>query len=437
MAFCGRCGNFINPKNKFCGKCGYDVSKIVRDTGKKPHKNNYHERPTINIVQLEQKIHDLTNIERQKRNLSQLSYDMHIQDISRLHSKDMSFRDYFEHTNPDGQEPIDRAASANFYFEKQSSDSNFIKKRFVKAFISPRPYSSQYAYGENLFLSYLARRVTTVNGVPTNYDWQNEDQLAKTIVDGWMKSKDHYENIVKPEWQREGIGVYVANDDKVFATQNFHYCIFNNTTGNWSNSPDNPSPPPKPPRKSGKKPPRKSGKKPPRKPSVGPSPGTTIGKPVTGLAYMGKNSGKYIEKQFFDAKQSAYVCSPWISKQFVEKMVLMASKGIDIKIITQDVRYNTDTTDLIRNHAFDSLFQSQLTRAKKHFHYRIIPKSAAGFIHVKQYIVDRNYAVTGSANFSKSGLWKNQESITIYRGMQNAQVIEEQFNRLWNSTKTA
>ena len=69
MAFCGRCGNFINPKNKFCGKCGYDVSKIVRDTGKKPHKNNYHERPTINIVQLEQKIHDLTNIERQKRNL--------------------------------------------------------------------------------------------------------------------------------------------------------------------------------------------------------------------------------------------------------------------------------------------------------------------------------------------------------------------------------
>ena len=428
MVFCGRCGDFINPKNKFCGKCGYDVSKIVRDTGKKPHKNNYHERPTINIVQLEQKIHDLTNIERQKRNLSQLSYDTHIQDISRLHSKDMSFRNYFEHTNPDGQEPADRAASANFYFEKQSSDSNFIKKRFVKALISPRPYSSQYAYGENLYQSNLARRVITVNGVPTNYDWQNEVQLAKTIVDGWMKSKDHYENIVKPEWQREGIGVYVANDDKVFATQNFHYCIFNNTTGNWSNPPNTPSSPPKSP--------RKGGKKSPKNPPISTSPGTTIGVPVTGLAYMGKQSGKYIEKQFFDAKKYAYVCSPWISKQFVEKMVLMASKGIDIKIITQDVRYNTDTTDLIRNHAFDSLFQSQLTRAKKHFHYRIIPKSAAGFIHVKQYIVDGNYAVTGSANFSKSGLWKNQESITYYHGMNNAQVIEDQFNRLWNSTKT-
>ena len=143
-----------------------------------------------------------------------------------------------------------------------------------------------------------------------------------------------------------------------------------------------------------------------------------------------------IEKQFFAAAKSAYVCSPWISKQYVEKMVLMASKGVDIKIITQDVQYNTDTTDLIRNHAFDSLFQSQLATAKRHFHYRIIPKSAAGVIHVKQYIIDGNYAVSGSANFRKSGLWKNQESITIYEGMSNAQVVEEQFNRLWNSTKT-
>ena len=229
MVFCGRCGNFINLKNKFCGKCGYDLSEIIRNTSKKSHKNNYHERPSINIVQLEQKIHNLTNIERQKRNLSQLSYDTHIQDISRLHSKDMSVRNYFDHTNPDGQEPIDRATSANFYFEKQSSDTNFIKKRFAKM-ISPRPHSSQHAYGENLFQTNLAKSVVIVNNIPTNYLWQNEDQLAKDIVDGWMKSKDHYENIVKPEWQREGIGVYSATDDKVFVTQNFHYCIFNNVS---------------------------------------------------------------------------------------------------------------------------------------------------------------------------------------------------------------
>ena len=429
MAFCGKCGNFIHVTHKFCGKCGYNLSKQLgkKTNNKKLPRNNYHKRPSLNIVQLEQKIHNLTNIERQKRNLSQLSYDTHIQDISRLHSEDMSVRNYFEHTNPDGQEPFDRAASANFYFEKQTSDPNFMRNRFGKL-LSLKPYSSQYAYGENLYQTNLAKSIVTINNIPTDYDWQNEDQLAEQIVDGWMKSKDHYENIVKPEWQREGIGVYIANDDKVFATQNFHYCIFNQSS-------PQPSQPPKiNPAKKNYKNKRKRRN---TSSNSNTSTGTTIGVPVTVLSYMGKQSGKYIEKQFFTATKSAHVCSPWISKQYVEKMVLMASKGVDIKIITQDVQYNTDTTDLIRNHAFDSLFQSQLATAKRHFHYRIIPKSAAGFIHVKQYIVDGNYAVSGSANFSKSGLWRNQESITIYEGMSNAQVVEEQFDRLWNSTKTS
>ena len=427
LAFCGKCGNFIKPNHKFCAKCGSVLPKINKKnkSQKKSTQNNYHLRPSLDIEKLEQKIHNLTNHERQKRHLTQLSYDTHIQDISRLHSQDMSVRNYFEHTNPDGQEPFDRAASANFYFEKQSSDTNFMKKRFGKL-IRPKPYSSQYAYGENLFRTNLANRIITVNGVPTNYDWQNEDQLAKTIVEGWMKSKDHYENIVKPEWQREGIGVYIANDDKVFATQNFHYCLFNQTPPQTSQPPKiNPI----------QKNPRRKRKKKHTSGNSNTSTGTTIGAPITGLSYMGKKSGKYIEKQFFSAKKFAHVCSPWISKDYVKKMVVMASHGINIKIITQDVQYNTETTDLIRNYAFDSLYHSQLAKAKRHFHYRIIPKSAAGFIHVKQYIVDGNYAVTGSANFSKSGLWKNQEAITIYQGMSNAQVIQDQFDRLWNSTK--
>ena len=58
MAFCGRCGNFINPKNKFCGKCGYDVSKIVRDTGKKVVEEliNYIEKKTIIKSKLDDRI---------------------------------------------------------------------------------------------------------------------------------------------------------------------------------------------------------------------------------------------------------------------------------------------------------------------------------------------------------------------------------------------
>ena len=81
-------------------------------------KNNSNLRPTINISKLELAIHDLTNIERQKRNLSLLAFDSEIREICRRHSEDMSVRNYFEHTNPDGIEPMDRAKAANFDFEK-------------------------------------------------------------------------------------------------------------------------------------------------------------------------------------------------------------------------------------------------------------------------------------------------------------------------------
>jgi len=429
LTFCAKCGNFIKPNNKFCAKCGNVLRKInnKKNSKKTSTQNNYHLRPSINIVKLEQKIHNLTNIERQKRHLSQLSYDTHAQDISRLHSKDMSVRNYFEHTNPDGQEPFDRAASANFDFQKQSTDSGTMKK--IIKMITPKPFSSEHAYGENLYQTNLANRVITVNGVPTNYDWQDEEQLAKIIVDGWMKSKDHYENIVKPEWQREGIGVYIANDDKVFATQNFHYCILNQTS-----PPPSPSPKINPllkKQKGNKKTKRKQKKTSP--PTL--SPGTTIGVPANVLVYTGRRTGKYIEKQFFDAKKSAYVCSPWISTSYVEKMILMASKGIDIKIITQEEKQGMkDTIDLIRNAS--SYPGVQKTNVKRHFHYRILPAKMAGFVHVKQYVIDGDYAISGSANFSKTGLWNNHESITIYQGMSNARVIEDQFDGIWNSTKT-
>ena len=430
LAFCGKCGNFIKSNHKFCAKCGSVLPKInnKNKSQKKPTQNNYQLRPSLDIEKLEQKIHNLTNHERQKRHLTQLSYDTHIQDISRLHSQDMSVRNYFEHTNPDGQEPFDRAASANFDFQKQSNDPNTMKK--LLKMVSPKPFSSEYAYGENLYQTNLANKIISVNGVPTHYEWEDEDHLAEIIVDGWMHSKDHYENIVKPEWQREGIGVYVANDDKVFATQNFHFCILNQVPST------NSQPPKINPIQINKKQTKKRRKKQNTSQNSTTSPGTTIGVPANVLVYTGRRTGKYIEKQFFDAKKSAYVCSPWISTSYVEKMVLMANQGIDIKIITQEENLGMkDTIDLIRNAS--SYPGVQKANVKRHFHYRILPAKMAGFVHVKQYIVDGDYAVSGSANFSKTGLWNNHESITIYQGMSNAQVIEDQFDRIWNSTKTA
>jgi len=36
-----------------------------------------------------------------------------------------------------------------------------------------------------------------------------------------MKSPGHRKNILTPYWKKEGIGVHIGPDDKVYVTQNF------------------------------------------------------------------------------------------------------------------------------------------------------------------------------------------------------------------------
>ena len=147
---------------------------------------------------------------------------------------------------------------------------------------------------------------------------------------------------------------------------------------------------------------------------------TTIAVPVNvNSMYTGTRSGKYIEKQFFSAKSSAYVCSPWISKTHVEKMRTMSNNGVNIKIITQNVQYNTETVDLLRR-----------IRSTRNFQYKILSKK--DFVHTKLYVIDRNYAVSGSTNFTKKGLWSNTESIVIFSGVKESAIIEKQFYQVWN-----
>ena len=210
MKFCPRCGNFVNHKYAICPKCNFDSRKIPRKNIKNipGSKSNYHLRPTTDISKLELKIHDLTNIERQKLNLSLLSYDAEIRNIARGHSEDMSVRNFFAHETPDGKSPTDRALSANFALDNRS----WFKKL----------NSTQWQFGENIYQTNLYDSVYLINNIPKHYYWSDLGTIAKKTVDGWMNSKEHRENIVLPLWKKEGIGVYISDDDKVFITQNFN-----------------------------------------------------------------------------------------------------------------------------------------------------------------------------------------------------------------------
>ena len=85
---------------------------------------------------------------------------------------------------------------------------------------SVRVGNTFYTGAENIALNNLYDSITTINGV-AYHDWNSFEKIAETTVQGWMKSPGHRHNILMPHWRREGIGIVIAPDDKVYITQNF------------------------------------------------------------------------------------------------------------------------------------------------------------------------------------------------------------------------
>lgn len=79
---------------------------------------------------------------------------------ARVHSKDMSDRNFFDHTNPDQEDPFDRMDRAGYVYS--------------------------FA-GENIAVGY-----------PT----------ADAVMDGWMGSDGHCSNIMNPNYTEIGVGYY-------------------------------------------------------------------------------------------------------------------------------------------------------------------------------------------------------------------------------------
>jgi uncharacterized protein YkwD len=90
-----------------------------------------------------------------------LEMDDTLRRIARLHSEDMAERGFFDHVNPDGDDPFDRMSAAGF--------------------------AGAYPWGENI-----------AAGSPTPED----------VVDAWMNSPPHCENILLGDYRVIGIGLY-------------------------------------------------------------------------------------------------------------------------------------------------------------------------------------------------------------------------------------
>src|SRR5688572_24058278 len=75
-------------------------------------------RPTIQPRSLEARVHELINAERLRLKLRPLRVDDKLSMIARRHSEDMARRGFFDHVNPDGLGPNDRAQAAGYRCRK-------------------------------------------------------------------------------------------------------------------------------------------------------------------------------------------------------------------------------------------------------------------------------------------------------------------------------
>ncbi|MEM8961994.1 MAG: CAP domain-containing protein [Acidobacteriota bacterium] len=126
-------------------------------------------------------IFEETNAQRRRAGLPVLMVESRLAEIATAHSGDMLARGFFDHVSPDGVAPADRVATGHRTMVGTS--------------------------GENLW---------TGSGLFVD----DAEALARLIVDSWMGSQGHRENILRREFSHLGVGVAKAGDE-IRATQVF------------------------------------------------------------------------------------------------------------------------------------------------------------------------------------------------------------------------
>jgi uncharacterized protein YkwD len=152
---------------------------------------------------LETSIDTLINQERHQARLSSLARDAKLISISKAHSQDMAAYGYFSHTNLKGESPTDRANFADYRCRKNLGGGYFSD-----------------GIGENLFQAWTYSSITYFYGIPSHH-YMSINALANQVVQGWMDSPGHRENILEGRYDRSGIGVAIGADESVYITQNF------------------------------------------------------------------------------------------------------------------------------------------------------------------------------------------------------------------------
>lgn len=139
--------------------------------------------------------------------------------------------------------------------------------------------------------------------------------------------------------------------------------------------------------------------------------------------YSGANAGSIIRPLIDNAKESVWIVSPWLGREYAKILAQLSQNGIEVKIITSKVDYNLESLEILK--ACENQNLSFLVLDKD------APDEKGVFIHAKIYLADKKFGISGSANLTYSGLNSNVETLSIAETLDEVQQIENNFMRLW------
>lgn len=180
----------------------------------------------LDPLEVERWIFAFTNQARQEHGLPALRSDSAVDLIARKHSENMVATDVFSH-DLNGNDPTDRARIAGYGCTLDAGEGWTWENGERFMFWS--------GLAENIAIEYRVTRWTCGGSADSscrakNYH-ENEQEVARGLVDGWMSSPGHRENILDRESHRLGVGVavkiaknYGQDDEEFWATQNFSDC---------------------------------------------------------------------------------------------------------------------------------------------------------------------------------------------------------------------
>jgi len=64
--------------------------------------------------------------------------------------------------------------------------------------------------------------------------------------------------------------------------------------------------------------------------------------------YTGANSGSQIEPVLWNARESVWMISPWIGKNYAKQLASLSQRGVEVRIVTSNVEYNGESLEIFK-----------------------------------------------------------------------------------------